>query len=277
MRARGIKPGFFKNEELMECAYEARLLYIGLWCLADRRGRMEYRPKRIKFELFPGDNVDVESMVQALCKHGFIRIYSVNGTTYLDIPTFEKNQSPHKNEKDSELPPYENRDIQPVNIDSRTSTIQAPEQHGTNTVPLALTADCCLLTPDTLTPDNGDQESPRVRVASFDVFWKAYPCKKGRQDAQRWWSRNRPDEETLTAMLAGIRAQSRERNTLSSVRAFCPEWPHGSTWLSGRRWEDATRSDDEIIAEHQRGRLNGTHSNGQQPRLVRNLVTGELE
>ena len=47
-RARNIKPGFFKNEFLAEMPCEVRLLFIGLWTLADREGRLEDRPKRIK-------------------------------------------------------------------------------------------------------------------------------------------------------------------------------------------------------------------------------------
>ena len=52
-RARNIKPGFFKNELLAEMPPETRLLFMGLWCLADREGRFEDRPKKIKMELFP--------------------------------------------------------------------------------------------------------------------------------------------------------------------------------------------------------------------------------
>ena len=37
-RSRNIKPGFFKNEHLAECQPLARLLFIGLWTLADREG-----------------------------------------------------------------------------------------------------------------------------------------------------------------------------------------------------------------------------------------------
>jgi hypothetical protein len=52
-RTRSIKPSFFKNEFLAECEPMARLLFIGLWTLADSQGRMEFRPMRIRAELFP--------------------------------------------------------------------------------------------------------------------------------------------------------------------------------------------------------------------------------
>ena len=62
MRARNIKPGFFKNEALADCDLQARLLFVGLWCMADREGRMEYRPKRIKIEVLPYDNCNIEKL-----------------------------------------------------------------------------------------------------------------------------------------------------------------------------------------------------------------------
>ena len=44
MRTRLLKPGFFMNEELARLPVRARLLFAGLWCLADREGRLEDRP-----------------------------------------------------------------------------------------------------------------------------------------------------------------------------------------------------------------------------------------
>ena len=75
MRARNLKPGFFKNEQLAELPYECRLLFAGLWCVADREGRLEDRPRRIKMELFPGDSCDVDDMLNQLHRHGLIVRY----------------------------------------------------------------------------------------------------------------------------------------------------------------------------------------------------------
>ena len=50
-RARNIKPGFFTNDELVELPFATRLLFIGLWTIADREGRMVDRPKKIKMEI----------------------------------------------------------------------------------------------------------------------------------------------------------------------------------------------------------------------------------
>jgi hypothetical protein len=103
-RARNIKPGFFKNEVLAEMPCEARLLFIGLWTLADREGRLEDRPKRIKGELFAFDSFDVDAMLNLLQGDGFLTRYEAGGVRYIQIENFVKHQDPHYKEKASEIP-----------------------------------------------------------------------------------------------------------------------------------------------------------------------------
>lgn len=109
-RARNIKPGFFKNEFLAEMPCEARLLFIGLWTLADREGRLEDRPKRIKAELFAFDCFDVDSMLNLLQRDMFVLRYEVNGVRFIQIENFVKHQDPHYKEKASDIPAPEGRD-----------------------------------------------------------------------------------------------------------------------------------------------------------------------
>ena len=103
-RARNIKPGLFSNELLIELPAFDRLAFIGLWCLADREGRLEDRVKRIKIELFPCDDYDVEAGLMRLADSGFISRYQVAGYSVIEIVNFQKHQSPHGSEKDSTLP-----------------------------------------------------------------------------------------------------------------------------------------------------------------------------
>lgn len=103
-RSRNIKPGFFKNEDLAECDFAARLLFAGLWVLADREGRLEDRPKRIKGELFAYDSVEVEPLLQQLAHHGFIARYEVEGLRVIQVMKFSKHQHPHHKEAPSVLP-----------------------------------------------------------------------------------------------------------------------------------------------------------------------------
>ena len=65
-RMRNIKPDFFKDEDLSYLPFEARIIFAGLLCLADREGRLEYRPKRIKVEIMPFDDVDIDTICRRL-------------------------------------------------------------------------------------------------------------------------------------------------------------------------------------------------------------------
>lgn len=144
-RARNIKPGLFKNEELSECSALARLLFIGLWCEADREGRLEDRPKRIKATLLPYDECDVDRMLWELSARGFIVRYEVAGVRYIAIPAFTKHQNPHKKEPASVLPsppePGRDREIPGQNREFPGQDREIPE-------PTRLIPDSLLLIPD---------------------------------------------------------------------------------------------------------------------------------
>jgi hypothetical protein len=125
-RARNIKPSFFKNEQLVELPMATRLLFIGLWTLADREGRLEDRPKRIKMEIFPGDSVDVDKALGELDAEGFIHRYEVAGELYIQILAFGKHQNPHHREPPSIIP--------------APPQSPGPEAHATAPKPGALTS-----------------------------------------------------------------------------------------------------------------------------------------
>lgn len=103
-RARNIKPGFFVNEDLLDLDPWTRLLFIGLWTLADKAGRLEDRPKKIKIGVFPVDNVDVTVMLSELNRLGFIKRYEVDGSKYIQVVNWDKHQNPHHTEKESVIP-----------------------------------------------------------------------------------------------------------------------------------------------------------------------------
>ena len=110
-RSRNIKPGFFTNDDLAECPVEARLLFAGLWTVADREGRGEDRPKKIKVLVLPFDDVNVDSLMQALHDKGFIRRYEVDGDRYFQVMNWAKHQNPHHKEIASVIPaPSEHKD-----------------------------------------------------------------------------------------------------------------------------------------------------------------------
>lgn len=107
-RSRNIKPSIMANEELAELDPLDRLLFIFLWMLADREGRLEDRPKRIAAQALAYDRgADADLMIARLASAGFVKRYMVDGVPYLQITNFAKHQAPHGTEKDSEIPDEE--------------------------------------------------------------------------------------------------------------------------------------------------------------------------
>jgi len=69
----------------------------------------------------------------------------------------------------------------------------------------------------------------------FDVFWRAYPRREGKKDAQKAWSQLRPDENTMRAILAALDWQRTLPGWLKDDGQFIPL---PATYLRGERWTD---------------------------------------
>jgi hypothetical protein len=167
MRSRNIKPGFLENEYLAECEPLARLLFTGLWMMADREGRLEDRPLRIKRTCLGYDNCDIEDLLGQLARtpNGqneppFIIRYQINGTGYIQIVNFRKHQNPHCHEPKSSIPPINSKEAQCMDS---TCTVQAPDDNGSRP------ADS--LIPDSLIPDSliPEKNTPTNRPAACAV------------------------------------------------------------------------------------------------------------
>jgi hypothetical protein len=159
-RARNIKPGFFKNEILVELAFEYRLLFIGLWTMADRDGRLEDRPTKIRMEVFPADGVDVNAGLQALHDAGFILRYDVEGKAFIQILAWGKHQNPHVKEAKSTIPAPDG---------NSASTVQVPAKVDTSP------ADS--LIPDSLIPDSKEDQPP-LSTATPSTATEGQPASK---------------------------------------------------------------------------------------------------
>lgn len=163
MRSRNIKPGFFKNELLGTCNPITSMLFAGLWLLADREGRLEDRPLRIKAEIFPyRESLDINGSLTELVQMGFICRYETSGCAVIQILNFKKHQTPHKTERLSDLPvPSDNTMI---NITTCSSPVKPTDNNVTLTEALP---------PDSLIPDSPIPDSPSGAREVSD-FQKVY-------------------------------------------------------------------------------------------------------
>jgi len=235
-RARNIKPSFFRNPDLAEIDPIGRLLFIGLWTMADREGRLEDRPRYIKFELLPSDRFDIDAGLNMLQDRGFIVRYQHGDAKYIQVINFVKHQNPH--------------------IKEAPSTIPAPGEHGASTVQVEarqvqarLNPESPLLNPE---PNNGDvpdgtdgvktfevidggiKPKPKPKYsAEFESFWLAYPSGHGNKArSYEQWRRIKPDEDLRREIMTGLDAWKR-----------CDRWRNGyvkaaEVWLKDSWWED---------------------------------------
>lgn len=178
-RARNIKAAFFQNEILGSLAPLARLLFIGMWTIADFKGCLEFRPKRIKAQLLPYDECDVLKLAINLDKSGFIVIYSVLGKRYIKIVNFTRHQNPHKNERDagSDIPEYEEK--------YKENYKEIKELSNNRDLIGSAPADSLFLIPESgfLNPDSQQQPVKKNFDLEFKKFWDIYPKRPGANKA----------------------------------------------------------------------------------------------
>lgn len=237
MRARNIKPGFFENEKLAELPPLTRILYIGLWCYADREGRFEWRPKRIKAVILPYDNCDIDEMLMSLHVMTFIDMYETPSGTIGLIPKFNEHQNPHPHEAKSKLP-------------------GKAEQNQCHDMSLHVSDMSVKCNADSLIPDSLIHIKDNVCASKkkslysepFEAAWKAYPKKANKGAAYKAWQKAIKRYMPIADMPAHIESRSFEPDWRKEDGRFIP---HMATWLNADGWLDegakitSQRADDD--------------------------------
>lgn len=68
----------------------------------------------------------------------------------------------------------------------------------------------------------------------FSDFWKKYPRKVGKSNAEKAWRKLKPE---LAMVLSALETQIQSEQWQKDNGKFIP---HPTTWLNGKRWEDET-------------------------------------
>lgn len=277
-RARIIKPGFFQNEDLSDASPEARLLGIGLLTLADREGRLEDRPKRIKAQLAPYDDCDIESLLKELQAAKFIVRYQFGGDhpggggNFIEILNFVKHQNPHHKEADSVIPPPMDhlresaRLSQEINLEStmnqaRTKLAsslpqasikvkgnkqqasglsnQEGETEEGSGEELSMVGDGS--EDDESIPESSLQKAKTPRYsAAFEAFWVLRKWGGSKSEAWTSWSTLRLDRDTdlRDQVFNAVRDEIAIRSARETAGAWTENWKHACRWLRHRMWEN---------------------------------------
>lgn len=245
-RARNIKPSFFTNDELAEqnCPL-GRLFFAGLWCQADYKGDLEWRPSRLKVQLLPYDDCDIKKIAINLDKSGFVTFYSDGEKIYLRINNFEKHQNPHPNErkKGSEIPEYTEKLRQLVDL--QTLTINHDKSRQVSDDSISDHADSPILIPDPLIPDSlnppaGIPTRDQL-LADFETLWSMfgdYGEKGSKKKALDQFQKLKPDKDLFQAMITGLQNLTADKAAKAAAGQFYENFPHVERWIRDKRWTD---------------------------------------
>lgn len=191
-RARNIKPGIIQNDELAALDYLARIAFPHLWMLADFNGNMEYKPAKLKVQILPYDDVEIDFVLSELERGGFVKRYHENGSRYLHICKFSKHQNPHKNEilkgtniptpeevearKPEEVKPEEKQQLDQGSDQVKTKTELGQHENGSRPADsLSLIPDSGSLTPEELHGSASSDASPAEPDGSTGI--RDFPTK----------------------------------------------------------------------------------------------------
>lgn len=268
-RARNLKPGLFRNEVLGVADPFLTILFEGLWVIADREGRLEDRPLRIKADVFPyREGLNVDTMLAWLAEQGFIVRYVVGGKAFIQITEFCKHQNPHKDEKKSEIPA--------PNLHGAT-TVQQQEESGTCPAS-SLTPDSLPLIPDSLDKPSPARKKPApIEDENFAEAYSLYPSRPGssKASALKAWQARIASGVDPEAMIAGVkryaayvRAAGTEPNFIKMPATFFGPDRHFDADWTAQQARASPRQAQQANTQTLLDRINGNRSHDPDPRII---------
>ncbi len=229
MPNRIIKDSIQRSEKINDLTDFQFRLWVHLITYVDDYGRGDARPAIIRGTAFPlrerMTNKDIEKGLAELAGAGCVGLYKVDGKPYLYFPNWEEHQRVRT--KVSKCPAPEDCDIE---IKSAADCGKSPQDAAR------------IQNPESESRiQNPESEDARGRAESdFEIFWKAYPRKVGKQKAIKAFQKVKVSVDVL---LNAIAEQKQSAQWKKNGGEFIP---HPSTWLNEGRWEDELAKSNEI-------------------------------
>jgi hypothetical protein len=132
-RIRSTHPGQWTSGDFLECTPLARLLALAVRNVADDHGAFRWKPTSLKAECLPGDNCDINALLEELVLNNQVTRYTVDGKDYGLVKDFLQWQRPQKPKYIHPLPDGFNAGPVAVEDQSRTGTVPTPDKSATDT------------------------------------------------------------------------------------------------------------------------------------------------
>ena len=236
-RIRSVKPEFWIDEKLaISTSRDARLIYIGLWNLADEHSRVRGSSAYLKGQLFAYDDDLTPStlgrLIDELEAASAVVRYVADGETYLYLPKLARHQRLEPDKVPSRLPapPPELVEAEPcADLSAPDPDESAPREEDHALLYVAGSREHVA--------GSRGKEPRALRDASaqadaaFDEFWKRYPRREAKAAARKAW-----DKAIKRANPGEIWAGAeRYRDDPGREQKFTA---HAATWLNADRWTD---------------------------------------
>lgn len=297
-RNRMIKPSFWTSEQIVECSMNARLLFIGIWNFCDDAGIHPASPKTIKMEVFPGDDFQIEDiidMLNELLMQELIIHYVVDGKGYFQVTGWNHQKidrpsyvypSIEKSENGSEpFDYYSTNDRRALALKGKEEkrskrnkhTVGKPENHDEKDFGDSDESPECEKT------DEQQSRKSKTRQDEFNQVWETLSADwhgnpGSKAEALKAYQKIKPDEETLQAIYAGHLKQIQAHHKLAQAGQFSPKFKHVCRWLTLECWNDIPAEPDHD--QEQPAKANGhpyANTRAYQVTLKRAQETGEVQ
>ena len=230
MPNRWLRDSILASRTLAELSDFAERLFFRLLVVSDDYGRFNSDPTIVRSVCFPlrGQSIKrvrIEKALDELIRSGIARFYLTEGKVIGELINFTRFNRPRA-KKSKFLEPGHQFLRTFENIREQMRAYETQEGHGRAST-------------DRYRDRTSDPNSDLDLVAEqFEEFYKAYPRRQAKQDAEEAWRKLNPNEQLFSRILADIR---------NRFRTIDPNFiPLPAKYLNGARWND------EIIANQAR-------------------------
>ena len=170
-RKRMIDPNIWQSEDFSKLSTLAKLVFIGLFSLADDEGRGRSNPVYLKSNLFPYEegirSADIDKTLSEISSNMSVIFYSCDGSNYYSLynwNTWQKIDKPSK----SKIPEYDEKTMQKIFDDNSTNVRRT-------------------VSPNIKEKEKNNNEQKQILLEHFNLIWEKYPNKKGKAKAIEYY------------------------------------------------------------------------------------------
>lgn len=228
-----IKENFFDSEDMkllesMDNGYIYSNILMKMYLLSLKNGgRLMYKDKipynSRMLSTILNHNVDIlDKAIQVFKELNLIEILDSGAIFMLDIQNFIGKSS----DEADRIREYRNK------INSEKKDLL--QMYNKSTTNLANTKD------KDITKDININKY--IYTQNFEKFWKVYPKKRDKGNAEKWFAKHKPSEELTNIMIKQI---ERFKDTQDWKKQDGQFIPYPTTWLNAKMWEDEFETDTE--------------------------------